>query len=292
MDAARREKRSHGTIGFPFQIYPVSPQDSDFIPYHWHPETEIITIIEGQVGLTIAEKQYAGEVGDVFFVDPEQLHEIRGGPHGRFRAYVFPADSLEFLRRDLVQSELLGPLAERRLVFRTELRFEQPGNVPVREALRIIERAYAAKPAGYQLMVKAALLQIVAQAAASGLLVGRTDKVPDNYKSVILKKIVEYLNDHCTERLRLNDIAGHFGLSPQYFCAFFKDNLGKTFVQHVNFLRIERASRLLRETDQPIMEIAFSVGFENFSYFIKRFREVFGCTPSEYRKNMGRLTTK
>ena len=58
-------------------------------------------------------------------------------------------------------------------------------------------------------------------------------------------------------------------------------------MQHLNFLRIERASRLLRETDQPIMEIGFAVGFENFSYFIKRFRAVFGCTPSAYRKAGG-----
>ena len=66
---------------------------------------------------------------------------------------------------------------------------------------------------------------------------------------------------------------------------FFKDNLGRTLMQHINLLRIERASRLLRETDLPILEISLSVGFENFSYFIKRFREVYGCTPTDYRRS-------
>ena len=41
MDAARREKKEHGTLAFPFQIYPAldgsEADDSDFIPYHWHP---------------------------------------------------------------------------------------------------------------------------------------------------------------------------------------------------------------------------------------------------------------
>ena len=60
-------------------------------------------------------------------------------------------------------------------------------------------------------------------------------------------------------------------------------------MQHINFLRIEQASRLLRETDRAVMDIALSVGFENFSYFIKRFREVFGCTPSQYRKELSRM---
>ena len=49
-------------------------------------------------------------------------------------------------------------------------------------------------------------------------------------------------------------------------------------------LRIEQAARLLRETDLPVMEVGFSVGFDNFSYFIKRFRSVYGVSPSHYRK--------
>lgn len=289
MNASKRERRLHGTLGFPFQIYPQQPGDSLFIPYHWHPELEIIVITAGEVGLTIAEHQYTGEKGDIFFVDAEQLHEIRGGQDGMFRAYVFPLDSLEFRRTDLAQSELLAPLAARELKFRTELRRDLPGCAGIREVFGLVERAYAAKGVSYQLMVKAALLQIVAIAAANGLLEPRADRQPGDYRAQTLKDIVEHLNEHFTEPVRLSEIAARFGLSPQYFCTFFKDNLGKTLVQHVNFLRIEQASRLLRETDRPIMDIAFEVGFENFSYFIKRFREVFGCTPSDYRKSRNRI---
>jgi AraC-like DNA-binding protein len=290
MNASKREKRSHGTVGFPFQIYPRGPKDNLFVPYHWHPELEIITVISGEVGITIGENQYVGQTGDIFFVDLEQLHEIRGGQDGLFRAYVFPLDSLQFQRTDLAQSELLAPLAARELKFRTELRCGEPGGAGIREAFGMIERACAAKGMGYQLMVKAALLQIVAIAAANGLLEHRMVRQTSDYRAQTLKSIVEYLNEHFTEQIRLGEVAAKFGLSPQYFCTFFKDNLGKTLVQHVNFLRIEKASGLLRETDMPIMDIAFSVGFENFSYFIKRFREVFGCTPSQYRKNLSRLS--
>ena len=87
MDAARRERRAHGTQGFPFQIYSApQAQDSDLVPYHWHPETEIIIVLHGTVGVTIADRQYAGQEGDVFFASSGQLHEIRGGVDNRFRA--------------------------------------------------------------------------------------------------------------------------------------------------------------------------------------------------------------
>lgn len=78
MDAARREKKEHGTLAFPFQIYPAldgsEADDSDFIPYHWHPEFEIITVDAGHVSLTIADHVYEGVHGDVFFVAGEELH--------------------------------------------------------------------------------------------------------------------------------------------------------------------------------------------------------------------------
>ncbi|MEE0032579.1 MAG: AraC family ligand binding domain-containing protein, partial [Agathobaculum butyriciproducens] len=81
MDAARREKKEHGTLAFPFQIYPAldgsEADDSDFIPYHWHPELEIITVDAGHVSLTIADHTYEGTHGDVFFAAGEELHEIR-----------------------------------------------------------------------------------------------------------------------------------------------------------------------------------------------------------------------
>ena len=105
MDAARREKKEHGTLAFPFQIYPAldgsEADDSDFIPYHWHPELEIITVDAGHVSLTIADHTYEGTHGDVFFAAGEELHEIRAaGRENQFRSFVFAADFLQFSRAD------------------------------------------------------------------------------------------------------------------------------------------------------------------------------------------------
>ena len=117
MDAARREKKEHGTLAFPFQIYPAldgsEADDSDFIPYHWHPELEIITVDAGHVSLTIADHTYEGTHGDVFFAAGEELHEIRAaGRENQFRSFVFAADFLQFSRADQSEFALLSPLAE------------------------------------------------------------------------------------------------------------------------------------------------------------------------------------
>ena len=276
MDAARREKKEHGTLSFPFQIYPAldgsEADDSDFIPYHWHPELEIITVDCGRVSLTIADRMYEGARGDVFFAASEELHEIRAaGRENQFRSFVFAADFLQFARADETE-------------FATCLRSGEPGQSEVRTLLAQIVRTWQQQAPGCQLAVKAALLGIVAVCAQYGRLEGRPVRPGADYRARQLREIVGYLGEHFTEPLSLPEVASHFGLSPQYFSTFFREIFGRTFTQHINSLRIEQAARLLRETDLPVMEVGFSVGFDNFSYFIKRFRSVYGVSPSHYRK--------
>lgn len=289
MDAARREKREHGTLSFPFQLYPAldgsEADDSDFIPYHWHPETEIIIIVNGHVSLTIADHVYEGIGGDIFFAASEELHEIRAaGRDNQFLSFVFAADFLRFARADQTETDFLAPLAEDRLRFATELRQGASGQKQVRALLEKIVEACTLRMAGYQLIVKAALLNIVAVCAGNGLLERRQTRPGADYKARQLREIVSYLGEHFAEPLTLPAVAARFGLSPQYFSSFFREHFGRTLIQHINSLRIEKAARLLRETDMPVMEIGFSVGFDNFSYFIKRFRTVYGVSPSHYRK--------
>lgn len=287
MDASRREKRAHGTQGFPFQIYSApEAQDSDLVPYHWHPEMEIITVLQGKVRVMIADKQYIGQEGDVFFVGAGQLHEIRGGVENLFRAFVFPMDFLQFRRADIAQNELLAPLEEGLLRFPAYVSGKTEIGQALFAELKKMIRICADRSFGHQLLVKSSLLYMIGLLASAHMLVQCPMRPGEEYRVQMLREIIEYLAEHCTEKLRLNDVAARFGLSPQYFCSFFKENSGRTLVQHINFLRIERASRLLRETEEPILEISLSVGFENVSYFIKRFREVYSCTPTEYRRSV------
>lgn len=289
MDAARRERKEHGTLSFPFQVYPAldgsEAGDSDFIPYHWHPELEVIEVDSGRVSLTISDHVYEGTRGDIFFAASEELHEIRAaGRENQFRSFVFAADFLQFARADETEFALLEPLAQGKLRFSTCIRAGEPGQAEVRTLLAQIVRAWQQQAPGCQLAVKAALLGIVAVCAQYGRLEGRSMRPGADYKARQLREIVGYLGEHFTAHLSLTEVAAHFGLSPQYFSTFFKENFGRTFTQHVNSLRIEQAARLLRETDLPVMDVGFTVGFDNFSYFIKRFRSVYGVSPSHYRK--------
>jgi len=74
------------------------------------------------------------------------------------------------------------------------------------------------------------------------------------------------------------------GLSPQAFSRFFKRCVGRTYVEYVNHLRIGAACRELMETDRSVTQIAYDAGFNNLSNFNRRFRDVKGMTPREFRR--------
>ena len=99
-----------------------------------------------------------------------------------------------------------------------------------------------------------------------------------------LKKVLSYINENYSSPIRLDELSSLVNLSTQYFCRYFKENIGKTATEYINEIRIEKAAASLLETNDKIITIAQDAGFDNIGYFIRRFRQAKGVTPSEYRK--------
>ena len=74
------------------------------------------------------------------------------------------------------------------------------------------------------------------------------------------------------------------GVSPKYFCSFFKTMTAKTPVEYLNNYRVEKAAAMLLSSDSSVTDIAFSCGFNDLSYFIKVFRDLKGISPKKFRK--------
>lgn len=86
-----------------------------------------------------------------------------------------------------------------------------------------------------------------------------------------------------TEQLTVAEISKAVGLHPNYAMGLFKKTFGTTLIDYLTNHRISHAQRLLATTDQKIVEIALSSGFNSISRFNEAFRRACGCTPREYR---------
>ena len=77
----------------------------------------------------------------------------------------------------------------------------------------------------------------------------------------------------------------HMNMSIYAVSRLFKERTGIGFKEYITSQRLELAYRLLRNTDDNVVDIGRSVGFESASYFGKRFREAVGQTPAQYRQH-------
>src|SRR6516165_2320791 len=88
----------------------------------------------------------------------------------------------------------------------------------------------------------------------------------------------------CREPLPLNDLARSVGLSPFHFLRVFRSVTGTTPHQYLIGARLRLALRMLLDTQRPVTEIAYDVGFQDLSNFVNTFHRVIGCSPRTYRR--------
>ncbi len=100
-----------------------------------------------------------------------------------------------------------------------------------------------------------------------------------------LNKVVEYVNQHYGEELSMERVYALAGMSQSTFSRSFSRATGSNFTEFMSRFRIGKACELLLQTDRPIADIAFEVGFNNISNFNRRFLEVKKTTPSQLRLN-------
>lgn len=124
-----------------------------------------------------------------------------------------------------------------------------------------------------------------------------------NYIRMLLKKIIgvrdtisgrRYSNiieiakdqirkTYMSDEISLNTIAAEVGMSPSYFSSIFSKEIGKTFVEYLTEIRMDRAKELLMCSSMKTSEIGYEVGYKDPHYFSYIFKKTQNCTPKEFR---------
>ncbi len=100
-----------------------------------------------------------------------------------------------------------------------------------------------------------------------------------------VQNICQYINQNLRDpELDHLTLAERAQMNPSAFSRFFKRSTGRTVTQYINELRIGLACRLLLDSDESVINICLEAGFNNVSNFNRRFRELRGLTPRDYRK--------
>ncbi len=113
----------------------------------------------------------------------------------------------------------------------------------------------------------------------------RAAAAPDGLSHARIRRLLEYIEAHLGEDLSLQAMAAEIDLSPLYLSRAFRTIVGQSPHQYVVNRRVERAKRLLCDTDTPIADIALAAGFSSQSHLSNWFRRLVGVSPAVYRRH-------
>ena len=132
-------------------------------------------------------------------------------------------------------------------------------------------------------LLKLLFMQLIREIVEHGHI--SISKVQSRHSQKVME-VVSYLDAHYQDHYSLESIAQNFGFSKPSLCANFKKATGKTIFEYILMKRIEKCSLMLCTTSMNITEIAYSSGFNDISFFNKKFREMTGMSPGEFRKRL------
>jgi len=98
-------------------------------------------------------------------------------------------------------------------------------------------------------------------------------------------RVVQIIQESYQEELTLKDVANQLFLNAMYLGQLFKKETKKSFSQYLNHYRIEKAKQLLSRTEDNVNEVALAIGYNNTTYFSKKFKNIVGVSPKDFRKH-------
>ncbi|MCI8864001.1 MAG: AraC family transcriptional regulator [Lachnospiraceae bacterium] len=282
-----QEKPRHHDNPFPYLTYPCSiPQDFKQVPLHWHDEMELIYIKKGAGTVTLDFSPLKVSAGDIVIVCPGQLHSI-GQLNQETMEYeniIFPLWLLSSRQPDSAWETYLAPIALRQMELPFCLRPGTPPYPAAAACLDEIDQVRRTFPKAFELVIKGKLFEFFFSLYQHGLVTLRPHADPTRRRSLEKsRQILKYIEQHYNETLSIKKLADFVGFSQSHFMKFFKHTFGLSFTAYLNDYRLTMASRLLLSSEGSVLAVASESGFENLSYFNRKFKERFGMTPREFR---------
>ena len=249
-------------------------------PDHWHTPVEIIMPIENIYSVVVGGHTITLNPTDIIFICPGVIHSLKA--HGKGRRIIFQAEITMFTAIREFESilSLMSPVLK--------ITKENPHDIHkhICNLLLQINEEYNNSNILMETIIYSKLLNIF-------VLVGRnytSNSVFFNGMDYQNKEYTEkfificnYINEHCTEDLNLDKIAKLAGFSKYHFTRLFKQITSTTFYKYLNLKRIEHAQKLLANPGISVTEVALNSGFSSLSAFIRMFKLINHCTPTEYR---------
>ncbi|MCR2804307.1 AraC family transcriptional regulator [Paenibacillus soyae] len=265
------------------RIFRAQRQEVGYTNWHYHKQLELLLVLDGKLDVYLEEDSYFMRAGDLLIIGDSELHRDRSSKELDYIVLQFDLEqffdhsSIPYIR---YFSESQVPLSKANYIFKENEAIKAQAAACIEEILKEASR----KETGYELAVSIGIKQILLL-----LLRGDTRKIlveQDNFDKVRLKPVLDYVENHLTDRIQVEEVCKIANMSYYYFVKYFKKTIGLSFTEYVNYRKVKWAERILLTKDLSISEVGERIGMPNMAHFYKMFKKYNDCSPKQFQRKM------
>lgn len=251
---------------------------------HWHEHIQFFYITKGEGILSCNSKKIKVKAQDIVIINSNEMHYIESLYD--YLSYYVIRVGLPFLfsnQIDSCQTKFIAPLSQNLILFKPLVRNDND----ILNCINKIIGEYFTKEIGFELAVKSYIYELIVL-----LIRGYIEKIltKEEFNSQVnnLKRfsdILKFIENNFTQKITISKLAAMANVSNYHFCRLFKQITGKSTIDYINKLRIDKAIDLLHENNLNITEIALNCGFNDTNYFSRLFKRYKNISPAKFRKN-------
>lgn len=255
----------------------TSVDNGSYIPSHWHRAIEIIYIQTGALTVTVESHTQKLTAGQCILINSNVVHSTQCTIPNTAIVFQIPLDFIETYIPQVRSLLFHLPEGSADPKERTKLDI-------FKNTLEKMQIANDMQPDGFLLRFNSLLFEVLFQLYHSfSTKVMHSDFSKKKKELDRLNPVLQYTTEHYNEPISIQEIADVACLQPGYFCRFFKSNMGTTFLEYQNELRLSHIYQDLITSKDPVNVILDRHGFTNYKLFRRVFREHFGDTPLKIR---------
>ena len=238
---------------------------------HWHEHLELWYLERGELSISHNGQQSLLHGGDLAIANSNELHAAYS-VSSELRYFCIIIDP-KFFATELWHGHF---------VFQNVI----AGDKKVKRFFEEIFEEHQKQAVGYDMAIKAKLFEFLVYLVRSHICrqITQEEYVARANKLERILPAVQFIEANYNTEISYQELAQLLNVSKYHFCHLFKEATGKTVVQYINDVRLDKAYHLLKNTDMNITQISMSVGFNDMNYFSRLFKKVEGTTPGEYRR--------
>ena len=279
----------HSSREFPFVIKytDFARMTGGSARWHWHEFFELTIPLQDGMIFQTPNQTVTLNCGEAAFVNSSVLHTVswKDDPANKTcYTFFFDRSILTGEYGSVFEEKYVNPVTMCRDLDCFLICPKDKAGLRMMTLIDEIVAYFKAEDFGYELRSRSALSELWLILLEETEEVRKNAKKADPTDSHRMKQMMNYVHDHYSEKIYLEEIASSAGVSPRECARCFKRQIGYTPMDYLNQYRVRMAADELRMTAKSIALIGEECGFASDSYFGKTFRQYMNCSPREYRR--------